>query len=58
MIEIDQLDMTSANGCQLNRNISTDGTDADDGDATVVEFLIRSEIPLAQEPIVSEFIHG
>jgi hypothetical protein len=36
MIEVDELEMASANGGKLNRNVPAHGTDANHGDATIL----------------------
>jgi hypothetical protein len=44
--------MASANGGKLNRDVSAHGTDANHGDATILQPLARHKILLTYETIV------
>ena len=48
-VEVDQLDAASAEGGELEGDLATDGSDADDGAGECGEFVVRDEVLLAGE---------
>ena len=48
-VEVDQLDLASAEGGELEGDLATDGTDADDGAGECGELLVGDEVLLAGE---------
>ena len=48
-VEVDQLDAASAEGGELEGDLSTDGSDADDGAGESSEFVVRDEVLLANK---------
>ena len=48
-VEVDQLDVASAEGGELEGDLATDGTDADDGAGESSEFVVRDEVLLANK---------